>query len=120
MIAFKASGLVPLKQQLAMLKMKPYERKRFLRGFGRNIARNARRNAKAQRTVEGLPFTPRRAARKKPMMKNLAKTKHLKVYAGPNKVTVTWQNSYMGKIARAQHEGFINTIRVSDFKRDRQ
>lgn len=116
MITTTARGFVPLSKQLQLLRMTPVQKKRSLRRFGRAITRNARQNARAQKTVTGESFAPRRAPRKRRMMKNLAATKHLKVYAGPNNVTVTWKNNYMGKIARAQHDGYQKTVSVQQMK----
>ena len=110
MITTTARGFVPLAQQLQLLRMTPVQRKRTLRGFGRQITRNARKNARAQKTVNGESFAARRAPRKRKMMRNLARTRNLKETAGPSRVTIHWRNDLMGKIARAHHEGHTETV----------
>lgn len=103
MITLKQSGGAKLLKQIAALNLPANKRKQWHRKMGRQVIKSARQNIKQQRTVDGQAFKASKSGKR--VLTKLARGKNLKVYAGPNTAKVTWPNSAVGKIARAQQEG---------------
>jgi len=103
MLNVKSQGGLTLLNQIQALNMPANRRKTWHRKMGREVIKAARKNIKAQRTVDGRTFEPGKKGKR--VLKKIARGKNLKVYAGAKGARVTWPNTMVGKIARAQQEG---------------
>ena len=117
MLTIKGSGGARLVKQIAALNLPANRRKAWHGKMGRAVIRAAKKNIRQQRQVSGQKFAPGKNGKK--VLKNMARGKNLKVYAGANKATVTWPNSFTGKIARAQQEGHQQQYSAARVERER-
>lgn len=103
MLNLKSRGGPTLLRQIKALNLPANRRKAWHRKMGREVIKAARKNIKAQRTVDGQSFAPGKKGKR--VLRRIARGKNLKVFAGAKGAKVTWPNSMVGKIARAQQEG---------------
>ena len=103
MLNLKSRGGPTLLRQIKALNLPANRRKAWHRKMGREVIKAARKNIKAQRTVDGQSFAPGKHGKR--VLRRIARGKNLKVFAGAKGAKVTWPNSMVGKIARAQQEG---------------
>lgn len=118
MLSIKTKGDLTLAQQIKALGLPPAKRASFHRKLGREVIKSARARIKEQRTITGEKFKPRAGDKKGRMLKKMARGSNIRAYTGPNKATVTWPNSLVGKIARAQQEGHTETYTAERMRRE--
>ena len=103
MLNLQSRGGPTLLRQIQALNLPANRRKAWHRKMGREVIKAARKNIKAQRSVNGQPFESGKNGKR--VLRKIARGKNLKVFAGANGAKVTWPNTMVGKIARAQQEG---------------
>lgn len=110
----RIEGLLPLRQQLKVLQLKPVQRKRMHRRMGRQVIKHSRQRIRQQKDLQGQPWAGRKRGKRK-MLTKLMRGQNVKVYANSDTGKVTWTNSQMGKIARRHQEGIpeIMTARMA-------
>lgn len=99
-------GMLGLQAQLALLNLSPKLRRRLLTRVGKRIRTMSARRVRAQKKLDGSPFSPRKTStkRRRKMLSGLIKSKYLDVVkASPDQATVGWKNNLMGYIA-AEHQ----------------
>jgi len=119
MLTIKPQDSKKLIRQVRALNLSNKDKKLFHRRIGREVIKTARQNIKQQKTVNGKRFAARKDGKRTKMLRRIARGSNLKVYAGPNKATVTWPNSLVGKVARAQQEGFEDKYTATRMKKER-
>lgn len=107
-----------LSRQLKALSLPANKRKLLHKRIGREVIKTARQNIQQQKTVEGKSFAPRKNGKRAKMLRRIARGGNLKIFSGANKVTVTWPNSLIGKVARAQQDGFEDKYTAERMKKE--
>lgn len=99
-------GMLGVQTQLALLNLPANLRRRLLTRVGKRIRAMSAKRVRAQKTLDGSPFEPRKTStkRRRKMLSGLIKSKYLDVLqATPEHATIGWKNSLMGFIA-AEHQ----------------
>lgn len=86
------------------------KRKKINTMLGREVIKQSRARIRKQRTLSDSTFASRANGKKKKLLSRMMKGKRVKVWAGPNKATVGWQNALSGKVARANQDGYVETF----------
>ncbi|GAA4649032.1 hypothetical protein GCM10023116_13060 [Kistimonas scapharcae] len=102
-------GDFTLRQQLQALRLTPAKQRRYHQLMGREVIKASRGRIKGQRDLNGQPWAARKNGRKR-MLTKIMRGRNVKVYAGKDKVTVTWPNRLMGQIARRQQDGIAEPM----------
>ena len=118
MLTTRVTGDLTLARQIKALGLPAKDRAGLHRKLGREVIKGARARIKEQKTLTGEKFKPRAGDKKGRMLKKLARGSNIRAYTGPNKATVTWPNTMVGKIARAQQEGHSEPYNAARMKRE--
>ncbi|MBU6951002.1 phage virion morphogenesis protein [Hahella sp. HN01] len=106
-VKLEVGGHLKLKRQLALLKLPAAKRKRILGQIGRQVRTQSRKRLRSQTGLDGKPWEARKQGNKK-MLRGLSK--RLAVFPGADRVTITFKNTLVGRIARAQQEGVTEVM----------
>lgn len=99
-------GLLGVQAQLALMQLPPKLRRRLLTRVSKRVRAMSARRVRAQKTLAGAPFEPRRtpSKRRRRMLAGLIKNKYLDVLqATPDEARLGWKSGLMGFIA-AEHQ----------------
>lgn len=126
MITVRSDG-VSLYRQLDALKLPPGKKKRINQALARKVGVYARKHIREQRDIFGKTFVERAEVdpeydtgkHRGKMLRNIAKTKHMKAMGDPDKGKVYFQNPLIGSTAKQQQDGWMIPER-SRRKRDRE
>lgn len=113
MLSVDLKGSVSLQRQIEALTLPANKRKKINRMLGREVIKQSRARIKNQKTLDGDGFAARANGKKKKLLRKMMRGKNVKVWAGPNKAKVGWQNTLTGKVARANQDGFTETFNSS-------
>lgn len=106
MLSVDTKGAVSLQRQIEALALPANKRKKINTMLGREVIKQSRARIRKQRTLTDSSFKSRANGKKKKLLARLMKGKLVKVWAGPNGAKVGWQNARIGKVARANQDGF--------------
>lgn len=110
MLSVDTKGAVSLQRQIEALALPANKRKKINTMLGREVIKQSRARIRKQKTLSGTSFKSRANGKKKKLLSRLMKGKLVKVWAGPNTAKVGWENAGIGKVARANQDGFIDTF----------
>ena len=97
-------------EQISLLSLNRFKRRRLLRGAGRMVRRNSRARLRSQQDLDGKAWKSRADGSKRKMFKKLSKK--MRVFTGGEKVDVGYSTLRTGQIARAHHEGITTTVKA--------
>lgn len=104
-----------LQAQLLLMKMPPGRRRNLMRKMARKVQTKTRKRLRAQETVSGSDFAPRKNGKKQKMLRKLGR--FMKTTANPSESKVYFNNAIVARIAYAQQHGLDEVVRARDFKR---
>lgn len=99
-------GMLGVQASLALLQLPPKLRRRLLTRVSKRVRTMSARRVRAQQTLAGTPFEPRRtpSKRRRRMLSGLIKNKYLDVVkATEDEARLGWKNGLMGFVA-AEHQ----------------
>lgn len=99
-------GMLGVQAQLTLMQLPPKLRRRLLTRVSKRVRTMSARRVRAQQTLAGAPFEPRRtpSKRRRRMLSGLIKNKYLDVVkATEDEARLGWKNGLMGFIA-AEHQ----------------
>lgn len=96
--------MLRLMDQIAVIGMKPAQRRRTLRIIGKQTRDNVRVNVRKQRTIRGRAMAPRANRRKRKMFRRLPKRMVTNV-RNDHQADVTWKHGGQAMTAYRHHHG---------------
>lgn len=115
-ITLEVQGLLPLKQQMKLLRMPRTQRRRLIGQVARKVIRDSKQRVREQRDLQGRPYEERKRKRSRKMLSKLAR--ELKTTRNDGlEATVGFFNPVVGRIAAKQQYGATERITAAKLKK---
>lgn len=109
-LKFNTKHAAKMEQRVALLMMKPGDRKRVFKGAGSTYLKATRNHIRKQKTLFDQPMEPRKRGRGK-MLKKMGRG--LKVKASSKQVSLGWGNKMVARIASRHQFGIDEVMTAS-------